>query len=287
MTKKIKELLDLIIKTTYPNNKILPYYLKIQNRDLKTKNGCWQKKNTEAFATITVFNLERGTKEILKTNVHEISHHVEFSIYGETGHSKRFYSIYKRLLETAIRLGLLTFKEIEDLYDIQQLIVAHGPITAKHNSLKHLISGKSIIKVNKSFAIKDVLKERNYTYNSLEQNWIKELDDSLVEREVEYLSTIIDKTNIEVRQMQDVEIKAMAYLLVDNCYAYKDVLKKDGYIYQGYKHSKSTYWVKKINLEEKQAELDKLKDLNGITVKIELINPKHKKTSYRSTKRHN
>lgn len=277
MIKKIKELLDLIIKTTYPSNKILPFYLKFENKALKTKNGYWQKKHSEAFATITVVNLERGTKEILKTNIHEIAHNIEFSIYGKTGHSDRFYLIYKNLLETTIKLGLLTFQEIQDLYDIQQLIAAHGKINVEHGSLKELIGDKTIIKVNKSYLIKDILSERGYTYNRLEQNWIIELDASLVDQEVAYLSTIIDAANVNVSQMQDLEIKAMAYILVDNCYAYKDILKKDGYIFRGYGHDKGTAWVKKICVEDKQTELNKLTQMNGTAIKVELINPKFKK----------
>ena len=282
MTKKIKELLDLITKTTYPDVKIYPYYLKIENKKLKTKNGHWRKREGDAFATITVVNLERGTKEVLKTNIHEIAHNVEFSIYGETGHSKRFYLIYKRLLETAIKLGLLTFEEIKDLYDIQQLIAAHGPITAKYGSLKNLISDKVIIKVNKSYSIKDILKSRGYTYNGLEQNWIKEISSGLVEQEVDYLSTIVDKKNIEVKQMQDVEIKAMAYIIVDNCYAYKDILKENGYIYKGYGHNKGTKWVKKISIDDKQKELDLLQNMKDIQVSVKLINPKHKRNRIKS-----
>jgi len=274
MIQKIKELLDLIIKTTYPDIKVFPYYLKIENKKLKTKNGHWQKKSGEPFATIAVFNLDRGTKEILKTNIHEIAHNVEYSIYGRTGPSKRFYLVYKNLLETAIKLGLLTFDDIKDVYDIQQLIAAHGPITAKCGSLKNLIGGKSIIKVNKSYTIKDLLKERGYTYNSLEQNWVKEIGDDLVKQEVEYLSTLTDTTNIEVAAIQDVQIKAMAYIIVDNCYNYKDMLKSYGYIYRGYGRTKGNQWVKKIYVEDKQQELNRLSDLKGITIDVKLINPK-------------
>ena len=274
MTRKIKELLDLIIKTTYPNEKILPFVVKFKNKALKTRNGRWQKNRNEPFATITVVNLERSTKEILKTNIHEIAHHVEYSIHRATGHSKRFYLIYKNLLETAIKLGLLTFDEIQDLYDIQQLIAAHGKIRVECGSLKELIDGKSIIKVNKSYPIKDILRERGYTYSALEQNWMKEVDTSLVDEEVAYLSTIIDAANINVSQLQDLEIKAKAYILVDNCYEYRDILKKDGYIFNGYGHTKEKAWVKKICINDKQAELDKLSNLNGITVEVKLLNPK-------------
>lgn len=277
MIGKIKKLLDLIIETTYPDKKIFPYYLKIENKNLKSKNGHWQLKEKDKFATISIFNLERGTKEILKTNIHEIAHNMEYSLHGNTGHTKRFYLIYRNLLETAIRLGLLTFEEIKDLYDIQQLTAVYGPITAKPNSLKELINDKLIIKINKSFSVKDTLKRKGYTYNGLEQNWIKEVKASSLEEELEYLYTITDKANVVVTQIKDIEIQAMGYIVVDNCYDYKDELKNDGYIYRGYNHNKGSKWIKKIYIKDKQEELDKLKNMKNIVAVVELINNKQKK----------
>lgn len=282
MVKKIKELLDLIIKTTYPDIKIYPYYLKIENKKRKTRNGYWQKKEDEKFATIVIYNLERGTKEVLKTNIHEIAHNVEFSLFGETKHSKRFYLIYKRLLETAIKLGLLTFEEIKNLYDIQRLVEIHGPITPKYGSLKHLVENKTIIKVNQSYSVKDILKSRGYTYNRLEQNWIKEINSESVDQEINYLSTIVDKKNIEVNQIQDIKIGAMAYITVDNCYTYKDILKNNGYVYKGYGYKKGTKWVKKILIEDKEKELELLKNMKNVVVNIKLINPKRKRNRIQS-----
>lgn len=156
----------------------------------------------ELDTAIDNVNLERDTKTILKTSIHEIAHNMEYSLHGNTGHTKRFYLIYRNLLETAIRLGLFDYDDIKTLYDIQKLTKTCGSIVAEYGSLSYLIDNKSIIKVNKSFAIKDILKQRGYAYNKLEQNWVKEMDTSLIDEEVKSLSSIIDGDNIEVTKLQ-------------------------------------------------------------------------------------
>lgn len=66
-------------------------------------------------------NLERGTAHVVCTAIHELAHHCEFCMHGQTGHSKRFYEVYSRLLEEALGRGLITLDLIEDKWDVQKL----------------------------------------------------------------------------------------------------------------------------------------------------------------------
>ncbi len=59
---------------------------------------------------IRIYNAINKPREyLIATVIHELTHHAEFLIEGETGHSKRFYKYLHELLSKAIELGYIDY----------------------------------------------------------------------------------------------------------------------------------------------------------------------------------
>lgn len=277
LESKLYEVLKFISNQSYPDIKHNPFYITVENKELKTRNGCWHYPRPDSKSKIVVNNLDRGTKEIIKTLIHELAHNVDYSIRKQTGHDREFYKVYKNLLEVAIESGILTSEDIDGLRDIRILISHHGSLRAQYNPDKSYKKDNYIIKVEKSFKIKDVLSSRGYKYSPIEQVWFKEVSEKELEGEQSFLISIIDQRFIHVSEVRSIEIQAMGYVIAEKCYEKKDLLKNRGYIYKGYnqKGSKNdpNVWVKKLKVSELESELAFL-TRNGIGCKTNTIKSK-------------
>mgnify|MGYP006295098267 CR=1 FL=1 len=260
---KIKNVLSDLAKETFPDIKHNSFNFKLDNRQLKTKHGDWSYPRKDKKSEIRIFNLSRNTKEIIKTSIHELAHNSEYSIYKETGHSKRFYKVYKDLLEKAIQMGLLNYEDIRTVWDITKLVKHHGEIKAKFDPSKAYKRDVSIVKIYNAYIVKETLKERGYKYSPIEQTWSLEINKEVLNDEVNYLSKFIDTENIITSDVRDLEIEALGYVIVDKCYKYKDTLKGNGYRFKGY-NQKGNVWVKKIKLSNLEKEELLLKPINII-----------------------
>ncbi len=59
---------------------------------------------------INIFNsLNKSREHLVATAVHEVCHHIEFLVTGESGHSKNFYKILHEMLGYAMGLEELSF----------------------------------------------------------------------------------------------------------------------------------------------------------------------------------
>lgn len=130
-----------------------------------------------------------------------------------------------------------------------------------------------IIKVSNSYEVKEYLKMNGYRYSKLEQVWVKEIRVGNISEEVNLLKRLIDEENIKIKDRNDLEIEAIYYIAVFNSYMHKDILKQNGYIYNGYGIEKKS-WNKKIKASELEREEELLSKLDGIKFKI--INKKNK-----------
>ncbi len=274
VNKQIHEMLVAIADEAYPNISHNKFFIVIENKILKSFHGDWSPPNNGKSSVIRVFNLYRGTNDIVKTSIHELAHNTEYSLYKKTGHSKRFYLIYKQLLETAIKLNIVTLSALDDIdskHDLDMVIKHHGPLNASAEQSMAYKNNMCLIKVNKSFNIKDDLKNLGYSYNSLEKCWCIEIEKNALDEHMIALNKLTSDENIDVSGCSDLQIKAYGYLIVSGkTFDIKGELKDNGFLYNGFNHSNNV-WVKKILIDQMDAEIRFLKEFQGIELSVKNI----------------
>jgi|GEM_PF-3193155 len=87
---------------------------------------------TSTTTHINIYNaINKPREHLVATALHEVAHHVEYVLHGDTGHSKRFYGYMYELFKKAIELGYIDYalakaqnavdagdiKRMEDLFD--------------------------------------------------------------------------------------------------------------------------------------------------------------------------
>lgn len=265
MEKRIKEILIDIAQKTYNEP---PKYFKIEisPKEMKSRHGdyCPQTK------TIRIYNISRPIEHVISTTIHELAHHIDCCKYGNSGHNKRFYGIFRELLKTAIECGYVDYNSIrnkKDSLDIVMMEKYYGELIAFYDESKDTNKDKFIIKVRKSFNIKDYLSSLSFTYNKIEKTW----DKVVFKDEIEDLKTqILEKdpsVTIDISAYKDITMEAYYYIIVSkNTYEHKDELSKNGYKYKGYNINTNS-WVKKINTHDLSEEKKFLSKL-GLEYKI-------------------
>ncbi|EDT15821.1 hypothetical protein [Clostridium perfringens] len=265
MQYRIYKTLCDVIDITYPDNeKYKKFFLDIQNRELKTSHGDYNISN----AHIRIFNLSRPYNSIIVTVIHEVSHHIDFCQRKETDHSRKFYDIYHNLLLGALSLGIINLEDIKNIDDSAaptQLTRYFGDIDTWYFKKKVYKEDINIIKVKNSFNIKEILKRRGYHYSKIEQCWYIELSNLELNNETTYLKSLIEEENIQVSSSIDLKIEAIYYVIVLNSYKHRELLKKRGYIFNGYGINKNS-WNKKIKANMLKDELKVLNSLDGVKV---------------------
>lgn len=241
-----------LAKETFPDKKILPFKIKVHAKEMKTRHGDYM----PSERTIRIFNLSRNVQYVIKTALHELAHHCEYSIYGETGHSKRFYEVFKQLLEVAIPYGIVDYDVLrtqQDSNDIKMLEKHFGYMDTVAKTTVPMEG--HVVKVANSYPIKDALSGNKYFYNGVERMWCKIIEtDEALEQEKEWLRGYTNESNISVNPVFDLTFKAVYYMFVTGGFDVKDTLKENGYFYKKWK--KKSGWAKKIEApvlnEEKQ-----------------------------------
>lgn len=265
MEKRIKEILIDIAEKTY--NEKPPYFkLEIIPEERKSFHGdyCPQTK------TIRIFNLSRPMEHVISTTIHELAHHIDHHKYGSSGHNKRFYGIFRNLLKTAIECGYVDYSSVKskkDSLDIIQMEKYFGELIAYYDESKNDKKDKCIIKIKKSFNIKEYLYNNGFSFNSLEKTWDKTINKAELD-EIKQQILKEDKTvEIIVSDFNDISAEIYYYIIVSkNTYENKDELSSNGYKYKGY-NEKSNSWVKKIKTSDLKEEKRFLKNL-GLEYKI-------------------
>lgn len=274
LNKKIHEILTEIAFKAYPDVKHVKFYLDIENKEMRSFHGDWTLPSNRGYATIRIFNLSRGTKDIIKTSIHELAHNTEYSIYKKTGHSKRFYEVYKKLLTTAIHMNLFSLNDMEDVdskHDLDMLIKHHGPITLDESKVDAYKGDIAIVKIKNSYDIKEQLKELGYNYNALEKCWSIEISKAELNSHLVKIKALTPESNIIVTDYSDLKIDTYGYLIVSgSTYDIKDDLKSTGFIFNGYNIGTNA-WVKKILMKDKESEISKLKKYPSIQISLKTI----------------
>lgn len=269
LNDRIKVYLDDIIDVAFKDEsaenikKYKDYNLSILNKESKTTGGCYYFDGCR----IQVYNPSLGTKHLAKCCLHELSHHIDYMKHGTSGHQKPFYEVYEKLIYASLDMGILKKEDFDDHWaadqnkvrKIVERYVPH-PVPYKEKEVK-------VIKIKNSFAIKDVLKKRGYTWNSLEQVW--EID--YTKEEVDYLRRYISDKPIIKKPYFYIEKSSMyidAILTIEvtgNINA--QLLKEYGFYFNKF----ASRWQIKIQTDDKDKLFNKIKNDNrfsGCTFRV-------------------
>ena len=136
---KLKYILNDLIDYAYRGDPKLPqykrFYVEYLKKKLKTRNGDYRSDNRH----LRIFTEGREDVQIIKTSIHELSHHVDYMQRGKSCHDAAFYGIYEKLLFAALK-GITRFR------------------------------------VMKAYEIREQLKKRGYTFNTYDRTWEKEAE---------------------------------------------------------------------------------------------------------------
>lgn len=271
MKKKLYQMCCDIIDEAYPEAKdsmigglYKGFRLSLQNRNLKTKHGDYFAKTR----TIRVFNLERGSEAAIKTAIHELAHHVTLVRTGHLDHSSFFYDEYEKLLSAAIRMGILSFFDLELISDgssdynkIMKRIRALNPA-------ENIVDYKQdvyIFKVRNSFDFKEKLKERNYSYDALQKLWWKEIDKEHRYEEELYLRKIIkSQKDLEITEGNQFTLDVYKKIIVHSGFEIRDFLRGSGYRYDG----RNRTWAKRVLASELEEEMKKIPKKRSSVIEV-------------------
>lgn len=268
--KLYKTLTDIIDYTypesEYPENKFKKFYLEVIPKEMKTIHGRYYIQTKK----IEIFNLSRPTGHIVATSIHEVAHHIDCCFRNNSDHTIEFYTIMQKLLITALGMGVITVEDIitaSDSKDRDRLVKHFGTIESWDIKNFDYKIDTVTVKVKNCYPIKDKLAARGYKYSGIEQSWIKDINVNEANDEKEFLSKIIDLSNVDFSSGNEIDIQAVYYILVFNSYEHREYLKSQGYLWNGYNLKKNS-WNKKILASEKESELEKIAILPGVEVKI-------------------
>lgn len=262
----IKGTLDTILKYTYPDDykNYLSYFVRIRPKELKSKHAHYIRKER----MIEIFNLSRESRFLLITSIHEVSHHVEYEMYGDSGHDQSFYEIMNHLYLTAVGLKLLKLDDItfqNDSADNRNLTSYFGsPMDWVVPVIPDMEKRMLIVKDGRSF--KDRLRSRDFFWFTVSQTWQKEFNSQQeAENELNVLLPFSHKENFLIRPVLSPTFLSYYYIGIENGYEYRYGLKELGYLWEGY--GVSGMWVKKVDAQSYYEELRKLTPFAGIEYK--------------------
>lgn len=231
---------------------------------------CWHNKDDSSSIRLLKLGRERYQDSLI-TALHEVAHHVDYSIRGRSGHDSEFYHVHKVLLFAAFDMGILT---VDD--------VVHSESTARNrNKLAHMMKDyvakpvdykKNVVQVfvYNCFNLKGRLKAQGYHWNGLESAWHKEVNRDELHNEREFLSSLgIPDADVKVLESAAVitRIRKSAKLFDVPRY-HNNIVKKFGYRWTD--AGKQKYWQKRIDGDSiSESERKELEKIEGIRIVID------------------
>lgn len=262
---RIKRYLNDIIDVAYPDatdNELRLYkgfYIYVTPQEKKRSAGVYYPNERK----IELYNARLGINHMLKCSLHELSHHLDYCINGEIGHRKPFYNEYRKLIYASMDMGIFTADVFDDNWSSDQNKVRKIVSEYKPNPVEYNPSFPPIIKVYNAYSIKEDLKTKKYTWNTIEQFWEKETTNIIEETQfLEQLKCLKSDT-------EDITIKRPYYVIEDSSfiivpvvyieaigdtYTYKEILKQYGFFFK----EKGKKWIKKVNVKNYDREIDNL-----------------------------
>lgn len=207
---RIKILLNNLVEYAYPHSPkqkaYKAFYVEYIDKEFKSKHGDYNTKNKH----IKIFNLSRTEDQLVVTSIHELAHHINF--VNDTSHSfephgQEFYKVYKKLLFTALDMGLFNkwqfinaTADASDSRKVKRMLEEYRP---------HPINYKQdvkLIQVFYAYEIRKNLQKHGYKYNSVLKSWEKETENPLDETafldsmEADY--KVVDARSVSLKKLK-------------------------------------------------------------------------------------
>lgn len=287
ITKKAQEFASLAVRLKQQMNDIIDvayrerseaqirqfkrFTISCMDKEFKSKNGDCRHMSDKS-SQIRIAKLECAPyRAILLTTIHEVSHHIEFSMRGESGHSSEFYKVHLELLFAAFDMGILSK---EDVLNSGSTSRSLNRVIIKRNMLDSYVPHPTDYKQNvvqvfvyNCFAIKDILKSRGYKWNKLDSAWVLETTNSKIDSEKEFLL----ENNIKEADIKIIASSAVVARLKKNAHVYgvpydQNQIVKD----LGYRWNKNgKFWTKQIDGDDLSSdEWLILIGIPGVSVKV-------------------
>lgn len=217
---------------------------------------------------ITIYNLYRQESEIINSLIIGLAHHVDFCKNGETDNTQKFREIYQDMLFKALDADRLSFDELKKSNDYQTKIALRNALSTYWPDNTDTSSEK-IIEVKNCFEIKDDLKKMGFTYNQLIQSWDKSVPVSEISKVTTDIHNMKPEALISTRSSNRMVFAFNAFVCVSGkTYAYKDILKDNGYHFD----MNTKLWRKKIVNNQFLSEQEKILEAlpKGQGIKVEM-----------------
>lgn len=201
---KLKYILNDLVDYAYGDDPKLPqykcFYVEYLRKKLKTRNGDYRGDNHH----LRIFTEGREDVQIIKTSIHELSHHVDFMQRGRCCHDAVFYEIYEKLLFAALDMGLFNMeaykrclKDSSDRSKVLKILERYHPRETGYKK------GITRIRVIQAYEIRGQLKKRSYVFNAYDRTWEKEVEgEAAVSEEEQFLRSIGADFSLEDARVQ-------------------------------------------------------------------------------------
>lgn len=268
---ELKKTLDKIIDYKYKADsnyrRYKAFFINVSDKTLKSRNG--QCNYGKHYSMITINNLRsREPESVIKTAIHELSHHIDYVNRGHSNHKAEFYRIYRHLLYAAFDLGIVTPEAIlscdRHSTDHNKVIKIVEEYRANYSKGASRPSARARIAVHNAYSVREALKSYGFTYDSLTKDWYIEVKKSDVESVAEMLDSMNADYDIKESNEYDFltkeakEASKKPYeIVVMGGYEIKDELKEKGYRYE----KKRKVWYKYLAKEDIDKEKEEIKEI--------------------------
>lgn len=197
---QLKKVLDQIVDKAYPDlnerdrKKYHAFYVKLVEKKLKSKNGDY----VYTTHVMRIFGIrDKAPARLIKTSIHELSHHIDWCIRGRSDHQKPFYEVYRRLLYASLDLGLLNVEEFveegQSSRDFNKVCKMLQEYRRKRGEYK---SDLRRIDILNGYDFRAYLKDRGYSFDAVTKCWYIEVPENDVDAETAWLDWLGPKYEI-------------------------------------------------------------------------------------------
>lgn len=207
---RIKILLNNLVEYAYPHSPkqkaYKAFYVEYIDKEFKSKHGDYNTKNKH----IRIFNLSRTEDQLVVTSIHELAHHINF--VNDTSHSfephgQEFYKVYKKLLFTALDMGLFNkwqfinaTADASDSRKVKRMLEEYRPYPIDYKK------DMKLIQVFRAYEIRKNLQKHGYKYNSVLKSWEKEtekpLDEATFLDSMEADYKVVDARSVNLKKLK-------------------------------------------------------------------------------------
>lgn len=253
---EIRKMLQDIIEVAYKKDsseaieKYKKFFLEFNSKQVKSFAGRYFPHNKH----IEIVGLERPTKHIIITTLHELSHHIDHMQRGKSDHSPTFYAIYEKLIFAALDMGIISFDDINSVSDVSDRNKIKKMLLSYERKEVNYKNDIYIISIYNSYSIKEFIKRRGgYRWDGLSMTWNKECDINTLNEEKNFLDSL--GAEYQISDAKDYNVKAVGKLIVKGGFEFKEILHTNGFYFK----KEEKVWERILPYSEMEDVMQKLR----------------------------